>query len=882
MDLRICTRPCVSVERERIELGWPKKFPIVSLLLATAIAGVPFMLTHEQGQSGTRYEAAREEARSFLVRNPELSVDTAGSLILDPEWLAEMRATAAEMEANSGTRMDLPARMMNRSQARLDEYIFAAYEFRLTSDPAWQYGVLDARTPTPNYFIHAFVQPSKIGIALTIAVLLFAGIALEMTWGSLIFATFLIAAIPLTAESYRILDASSGVPWSGAAGLAGALLGAYFIRGLGGHFTIPGWILMPLWLGMEAFVVRGFWIDHLGSVPWATFCASVGIGALSAGGLRLTGFDPWIAPRRENQGPNSIVSRAARMRSDGDPYQAFDLIQAAWREDPGCSEIAEAFFSIAVEVDQPEAAAEAIVPSLHRALRKGEIAHAVDYWFPLAAKECDVRLDPAAAVKLGEALLDAGHPKEAIFTFRSAIDIGVSAVHAARIVRIARDLDEPLARQAAAIAIADSSLDANLRAELELILADSHDSPHETGNTPPELEVESRSQLDRRISAEHHAVEPTTFPIEADEDSLPMDSNESRLAAQALDAGAFSLESLSSTDSTLDGEGEAEPGAPAPIADIVEGWRDAPRQGSIETDDILSHWDESDSLSNTAVLASTDKLGETVAISRGYTNEDTLDASALESSESGFNFGSSASGSDYFRVQADETDSDLTPIIDVGADATGELTNPLVSDETVVPIESPSADSPSAVFDQPTMFFDVAATAVMPPSTDATRSLGHVALWTLKSLEAVPISVGADWIEIDASPKGKSKLPFARIQTLSMAAIDGLGTKPILVVDCILTASEAVAANDRAGRSAETSEVMKSIRFRSDRFDPRQFAPDAPTPLAALTAWVNRLQAGSNANCLPSREILNGTFQRFSSIEAYEHEVLGASREDES
>jgi hypothetical protein len=142
--------------------------------------------------------------------------------------------------------------------------------------------------------------------------------------------------------------------------------------------------------------------------------------------------------------------------------------------------------------------------------------------------------------------------------------------------------------------------------------------------------------------------------------------------------------------------------------------------------------------------------------------------------------------------------------------------------------------------------------------------------------------MGADWIEIDASPKGKSKLPFARIETLSMAAVDGLGPKPILVVDCILSESKVVGDQSRVGQSGETDVVMKSIRFRSDRFDPRPFVPDAPNSLAALTAWVNRLQSSSNANCLPSREILNGSFRRFVSMEAYEHEVLGVVREDES
>ena len=72
-------------------------------------------------------------------------------------------------------------------------------------------------------------------------------------------------------------------------------------------------------------------------------------------------------------------------------------IQAAWRDDPSDPDVCETFFSIAVEVDQPAAAAEAILPSLRTALRKGEFARAVDYWYPLASRRCEVALEPTAS-----------------------------------------------------------------------------------------------------------------------------------------------------------------------------------------------------------------------------------------------------------------------------------------------------------------------------------------------------------------------------------------------------------------------------------------------------------------------------------------------------
>ena len=77
-------------------MGWLQKLPIVSLLLVVAFAAVPFRLANDQGQTDVLFETSREKARTFLVRNPRLEVDTVGALILDPTWLAEMRSATEE------------------------------------------------------------------------------------------------------------------------------------------------------------------------------------------------------------------------------------------------------------------------------------------------------------------------------------------------------------------------------------------------------------------------------------------------------------------------------------------------------------------------------------------------------------------------------------------------------------------------------------------------------------------------------------------------------------------------------------------------------------------------------------------------------------------
>ena len=803
-------------------LGWLQKTPIVSLLFAAAIAAVPFILSElsDQDAAATRFENAREEARDYFVRNPRLDVDPLGEFLLDAVWVAELReAEEASDSASSG--VELPSRLLARSQARLDVLVEGTYDARLASDPSWRLGVLDAQTEARNYVTHAFIHQAFAGVILSCLVLLLVGAPLERTWGSPVFATFVMASIPATAQAYRLLDGSSGVPWSGAGGLSAALLGAYFIRGLGGHFVLPGWILLPGWLALEAFVVRNFWIDDLGSVPWATLCAAIGLGAACAGALRLMNVEAKVSDLSGNTSssvPHPVIARAARLRSEGDPYQAFDLIQAAWREEPDNQKVSEAFFDIAVEVAQPEAAASAILPSLRIALRKGEFTRAVDYWFPLACKECEPGLEPTALVRLSEALLDAGHAEQALFSMRSALEAGASSAHAIRVVHLARDLDEGLTRRAAMFALSDPGLEPKIRAELEPIVAVSDTT---VPMASPEVPALSRSQLDRRWSAEHQTMETTAFPLDRDQ--------------------GFSESPLGSSDPN-----------------------ESPANG-----DMFSHWNDPASLNQEALL----DLGSSLEYED--LEGDLIEPGDLETPDLGFDFALGSEGADLVDPRDDETDFDFTPLID----ATDELARPMVAaggDDALAPV----SDQRTAFIQTPDTF-DVPPTPFMPP-TGRTEiafggSSGAIAvenqakrvfqLRALKAIEAVPIQASEEWIEIDATDRGKSKLPLSRIQAISVAAVDGLGPRPVLVLDFVL--------NWTAGQS----EPMKLIRFRSDSFDPLQFVPGAANPLAALTTWIGWFEESCVISCLPNRDILEGRFARFASLREYEREALMAEVE---
>jgi hypothetical protein len=156
------------------------------------------------------------------------------------------------------------------------------------------------------------------------------------------------------------------------------------------------------------------------------------------------------------------------------------------------------------------------------------------------------------------------------------------------------------------------------------------------------------------------------------------------------------------------------------------------------------------------------------------------------------------------------------------------------------------------------------------PSGDATRVMdAPVAqappLRPLKALDAIPVQMEDEALEVDVDGRGKSRLPYARIEAIAVAAVDGLGPRPVLVIDFLLNWSDDVGS------------PLKSIRIRSDRFDPLAFAPGAANPLDALTTWISGLEQRSNARCLPSRNVLTGGFVRCAALDAYERQVLRAT-----
>jgi membrane associated rhomboid family serine protease len=842
--------------------------PFVSLGLLAAIAGAALIVATDDGAEEriVAFEQAREEARVHVSRHPFLVVDAIGAQILDRGWFDEMRAGVEKVDRRL---FNLPPRLEAESQAYLDERIEEARSARIAADPVWRLGVLDARTPTQNYLAHAFVHETLLALLLSGLVLLMAGAPLERSWGSPIYAAFVLAAVPMTALFHRFFDGTSGAPWSGGAGLSAAMLGAYFIRGLSGRFMIPGWVLLPVWLGVEAIVVRGASLTNLSAMPWPTVSAAVGLGVAAAGLLQLLGIEAKPVVSRARTALSPVVARAIRLRSEGDPYQAFDLIQAAWRDDPDDGELRRAFCDLAIEVDQPEVAADALAALIQERLHSGDLHRAVAYWSPIAAREQGLALRSSAYLQLAEGLIEAGQIEQAVFTLWQAVEAGPSVNLALRIVDLARDFDPHLTQSAVQAALAYRSIDPGIRANLEQIFekaARSISMPLSEASEP------SRTGDRLRDEAEHQPVETTAFPLDLDRDLepavAPVGAKDTVTDAAGLIAGLDSSE----LDALTDWDDPTEWTDPAEL-DVLTEWSDSADLGVLNEGpdsadpgvlnegpdpaelDVLTEWSEP------AELDALPDWDEPADLGAPTPWDEPADLSAPTPWDEPADLGAPLEETDDWAARPGALDSKPDEASRSGAAGAmldeGDSASWIGEQDLEMPTLGRSLQG-TTVVQQPARETSIASVEPGPQPVEDVASLR-----SLKAVEAIPLFATPKWVAIDAPGRGKSKLHMARLEAISIAAIGDLGPRPVLVIDLIL--------NWR-----DDGKPLKLLRVRSDRFDPRIVAPGQTTALDALVEWLAQLASESRATCLPGREILEGRFGRYASLADYEREVLRA------
>jgi len=126
----------------------------------------------------------------------------------------------------------------------------------------------------------------------------------------------------------------------------------------------------------------------------------------------------------------------------------------------------------------------------------------------------------------------------------------------------------------------------------------------------------------------------------------------------------------------------------------------------------------------------------------------------------------------------------------------------------------------------------------------------------------VPRRLDGQTLEVEVDGK-KHGIDLATVQVIAVCGIARAAQKPVVLVDLLLDSPW----GDRP--------KLRVIRMTSDTFDPRLLV-GGDDGMQAFQAWLNRLFEISEAVPLPDPDSARGKpFRSFSTIEAYEKEVLG-------
>jgi membrane associated rhomboid family serine protease len=128
--------------------------------------------------------------------------------------------------------------------------------------------------------------------------------------------------------------------------------------------------------------------------------------------------------------------------------------------------------------------------------------------------------------------------------------------------------------------------------------------------------------------------------------------------------------------------------------------------------------------------------------------------------------------------------------------------------------------------------------------------------------EGVPRQIDGAEIQLDVAREGLISLPLSRLRAVAVAGVQGLGPKPVVLVDLLV-----------AGEVSERP--LHVIRLSCNRFDPRRLVPEAGGPLDALRRLVADILSGSGARPLPDAAAAAARPVRiFGSLEEYHEQVL--------
>jgi membrane associated rhomboid family serine protease len=130
-------------------------------------------------------------------------------------------------------------------------------------------------------------------------------------------------------------------------------------------------------------------------------------------------------------------------------------------------------------------------------------------------------------------------------------------------------------------------------------------------------------------------------------------------------------------------------------------------------------------------------------------------------------------------------------------------------------------------------------------------------------LNAVPAQLTESALYFRLKNQRRAKVPYDEIQAIGVAALRDLASKPVVIIDLLLNWTELGEA------------PLRSIRLRSDHFDPRSLVEGNESPSESLRHFLAELAARSGTILLPDAGAAVGRpFRVYKFLSAYHRRVL--------
>jgi membrane associated rhomboid family serine protease len=395
------------------------------------------------------------------------------------------------------------------SQADFDALV-DRYLAEYRSSPHYRLGVVPRNISIFSLLTYQFMHGGVMHLLGNLLFLYLCGPRIEDRWGRWLFAGFYLAAGIVAALFWALRYPGLDTPLVGASGSIAGLMGAFLVcygaskikffywAGIfWGTFSVPAWLMLPLWFVIE--VISGRSMDVMfqgqgggGVAHWAHVWGFI-FGMAVAAVVGRLGIDRRLGTDDDDESAadSRAVVDALEVARSGRVDEAVATLRQILSDNPDNVDAALALWQVCTDHSRASEGAPALLGVVRRAARARDDDSVIENWGKLVAGSPRTTIEPVLALRIVE-ILDKHRSDELLVDTFGRVD-ATMIDHAppgvmARLATLAVNHRSGAAERLLAKALASGELSSDTRSRLET-MASTLASNTEVPPTPPSVEV---------------------------------------------------------------------------------------------------------------------------------------------------------------------------------------------------------------------------------------------------------------------------------------------------------------------------------------------------------------------------------------------------------